>query len=144
MTSYNVVFDEKQYRAIADRAAKYYQEKAKSNIIPIITTDVFDAKEYTHIDLSDPKARTKAGVEHRTGDFADVIHEPTTIDLYSYSITLLIEPADIANYGQQLIADKKDAAIEKWTLDVDDAVFHGPKDDDGNQLAEGLIFQSSL
>jgi len=141
MTSYNVVFDEKQYRAIANKAAKYYQEKAKSDAIPLIQASVFDAKEYTHIDLSDLKANTKAGVEHRTGQFADVIHEPTTIDLYSYAMTLHIDPVDIANYGQQLIADKKDASIEKWILDVDDAVYHGPKDDNSNQLAEGLIGQ---
>jgi hypothetical protein len=146
MTNYNKVFEEKQYRAITARAAKYYQETAKSAAIPMIKTDVPDAKEYTYVTLQDPIV-TQGGLEwSEQGKLGVVSHDSATIKLFSQMMHLNIHNNDIANFGSQLIADKKDAKIQKFALDVDDAVFHGPKTTDnpntpGIQLAEGLIGQ---
>lgn len=141
MTNYNKVFEEKQYRSVTDKAAKYYQETAKSGVIPAITADVFDALEYTYVDLTDPQA-SHAGLDwYEKGRIADVIHEPTTYKLFSHMMFINIKNQDIAKYGDWLIADKKEASISKMVLDIDNAMFHGPKNDQGLQLAEGIIGQ---
>ena len=146
MTNYNKVFEEKQYRSVTTRAAKYYQENAKSAPIPLIKTDVFDAKEYTYVPLGDPIV-TQGGLEwSEQGKQAVVTHNSATIKLYSQMMHLNIRSNDIANFGPQLIADKKGVMIDKFALDVDDAQFHGPKATDnpntpGMQIAEGIIGQ---
>jgi len=146
MTNYNKVFEEKQYRSVTNKAAAYYQESAKSAAIPVIKTDVPDAKEYTYVQLQDPIV-TQGGLEwSEQGKLGVVTHDSATIKLYSQMMHLNIHNNDIANFGSQLIADKHDAKIKKFVLDIDDAVFHGPKTTDnpntpGMQIAEGLIGQ---
>jgi hypothetical protein len=146
MTNYNKVFEEKQYRAITSRAAKYYQETAKMNWLPVIKTDVPDAMEYTYVNLQDPIV-TQGGLEwSEQGKLGVVSHDSTTIKLYSQMMHLNIHNNDIAKFGSQLIADKHDAKIKKFVLDIDDSILHGPKATDnpntpGMQIAEGLIGQ---
>ena len=141
MTNYNVVFDEKQYREVAARAAKYYQETAKTSVIPKIYTTKPDALEYVYTDLTDPTGSHGELDWTAGGRAADVIHEPTTYYLDSLQLDIMIRKNDISNYGAQLIADKNDASIAKWALDWDYAMLHGVKNDASIQLREGLIGQ---
>ena len=146
MTNYNKVFEERQYRSVTTRAAKYFQEKAVTADIPLIKTDVFDAKEYTYVPLSDPIV-TQGGLEwSEEGKIAAVVHNSATIKLYSQMMHILTNNNDIANFGSQLMADKHAVMIDKFALDVDYANLHGPKTTDnpntpGMQIAEGLIGQ---
>ena len=146
MTNYNKVFEERQYRSVTNKAAKLYQEKAKMNFLPVIKTDVPDAKEYTYVKLGDPIV-TQGGLEwSEQGKLGVVTHDSATIKLYSQMMHLNIHNNDIANFGSQLIADKHSAKIEKFVLDIDDSILHGPKTTDnpntpGIQIAEGLIGQ---
>ena len=43
MTTYNEVFDEKQYRSVNKKAAKIYVDQAVSSVLPLITTEIWDA-----------------------------------------------------------------------------------------------------
>ena len=125
MANYNKVFEEKQYRAITSKAAKYYMESAKSIDVPLIKTDVPDAKEYTYVPLSDPNVSIGGLEWSEQGKRATTVHNSATIDLFSMMMHIVIDNNDIANFGSQLIADKKEAQIAKFASDVDDAVFHG-------------------
>lgn len=146
MTNYNAVFEEKQYRAITNKAARYYQESGKSGDIPLIKTDIPDALEYTYVTLQDPIV-TQGGLEwSEQGKLGVVSHDSATIKLYSQMMHINIDNNEIAKFGSQLIADKKDAKVRKFAMDVDDAEFHGPKSTDNPntpafQIAEGLIGQ---
>lgn len=141
MTNYNIVFEEKQYRAVAAKAAKYYQEKAKSIHIPLKQSDIPDALEYEWVSLTDPNASHGELEWSDVGRKGDVIHEPTTYKLCSIQCDIQIHKNDISKFGSQLIADKNEAILEKWALDVDNAAFHGAKNDMGLQLQEGIIGQ---
>lgn len=141
MTNYNTVFKQAQYQAVADRAAKYYYETAKSLPIPPIEATVPDAYEYRHTDLLTTTASYGSIDYTEEGRAADTIHEYTDIDLFAQELKIRFTRNEMIQMGSQLIADKRDAAIAKWALDVDNSNFHGPKNDQGIQLAEGLIGQ---
>lgn len=146
MTNYNKVFEEKQYRAITTRAAKYYMESGKTGVIPKIKTDVPDAKEYTYVPLSEPIV-SQGGLEWaEQGVKAVTLHNSATIKLYSNMMHIVIDNNDIANFGSQLIADKKEAEIAKFASDVDDSILHGTRFYDNPNVAalpfaQGLIGQ---
>ena len=125
MTNYNKVFEERQYRAITSKAAAYYQESAKSLDIPLIKTDVPDAKEYTYVPLSDPNVSIGGLEWAEQGKVATTVHNSATIDLASLMMHIVIDNNEIANFGSQLIADKKAVQIAKFASDVDDSIFHG-------------------
>ena len=146
MANYNKVFEEKQYRAITSRAAKYYQESAKTGDIPLIKTDVPDAKEYTYVPLSDPNVSIGGLEWSEQGKIATTVHNSATIDLFSHMMHIVIENNDIANFGSQLIADKKEAQIAKFALDVDDAILHGtrPYDPTNGTVSFGNIIRCQL
>jgi hypothetical protein len=141
MTTYNMVFRQEQYQSVADRAARYYQESGKSSVLPLVTTSSPDLYQYRYTDLLDPYASfaTMEYTEHAKR--GDVIHEYTDIDLFAQECHLFFSRNEVNQFGAALIADKRDAILAKWALDVDDAAFHGPKSEDGYQLAEGLIGQ---
>jgi len=141
MTNYNKVFEERQYRSVTSKAARYYQERAKMDVIPVIQTDVPDALEYTYVYLADPRSSHASLDWEDQGIVADVLHEPTTYDLYSQQMHIKIHNNDIAKYGESLIGDKKDASIAKWVLDIDNSMVHGPKNFNGTQMFEGFIGQ---
>lgn len=141
MTNYNTVLKQSQYQAVADRAAKYYQERAKSEKIPVVQTPEPDMMEYRHVDFLDPDA-SYASLEYpENGPQADVIHEYTDIQLFAQNCHIRISKNEMNKFGSVLLADKRDAQLAKWALDVDDAMFHGPKNAQDTQLAEGWIGQ---
>lgn len=150
MTTYDIAFDDNQYRAIASRAAKYYQEKAVTGDIPLIQADIPDARQYRYTYLGDPSA-SWSGVEWSAhGERGTVLSQYTDIDLFTDQLNLYFGLNEVNNYGEALIAQKKGAIIDKWALDVDYRNLHGPQagyggsavaSAPGTQLAEGLIGQ---
>ena len=159
MTYYNVAFEEKQYRAVANRAAKYFQDRCDSSIIPLIVSDVPDAYEYRYVNLLDPHA-SSAGLEWSAhGQKGTVVHNYSDYELYTQQLNLMFDLNERNKFGDALIADKRGALIDKWAIDVDLSAFHGPMASmglgidnptliaagtvkrPGSQLAEGLIGQ---
>ena len=141
MTNYNKVFDEKQYRSVSKKAALYYLERAKSAVLPLIVTDVPDAKEYTHPYFAEASGVT-GGIEWNENERKmSVRHTYETYKLPRISGEIQINNADIANFGPYLIADKHEAEIAELVYEIDYAAFHGAKNDQGYQLQEGLIGQ---
>jgi hypothetical protein len=141
MVDYNYVLAEKHYRSVPERAAKYYQETAKTTDIPTITPDIPDCKEYTWVSFTDPQAGHATLEWSGQGKIGDVMHTSTTYKLLGQELHLQFPFSEIQNLGSALIADKRDAIIAKYALDIDDSFFHGPKSDAGIQMQEGLIGQ---
>ena len=141
MTNYNRVFDEKQYRSVNKKAALYYLERAKSAVLPLIVTDVPDAKEYVHPYFAEASGVT-GGIEWSENERKmSVRHTYETYKLPRISGEIQIKNSDIANYGPYLIADKHEAEIAELVYEIDYAAFHGAKNDQGYQLQEGIIGQ---
>jgi len=141
MTYYNRVFDQKQYLSVNQRAAKYYLERAKSAVLPLIQTDVPDAKQYLHPVFAEATGVT-GGLEFaEQGRKMNVRTNYATYELPRIQGIIQIRNQDIANFGSQLIADKHDAEISELVYEIDKAAFHGAKNDQGIQLQEGLIGQ---
>ena len=141
MTYYNIAFEEKQYRSIANRAAKYYQESGKSGVLPLVTADVPDAYEYRYTSLSDPFASAAGSDWSAKARKGSAISNYADIDLFTQQMNLFFDINEINKFGSSLIADKRGAIVDKWAVDVDNAAFHGPKNQNGIQLAEGLLGQ---
>jgi len=140
MTTYQMVFKQAQYQSVADKAAKYYQETAKSFPIPVVDADP-GMLEYRHTDFLDPEA-SYGGLDYtEEGRAATTIHEYTDIQLFVQECKLRFSANEMRIFGAALIGDKRDVQLAKWALDVDDAMFHGPKNEASIQLAEGLIGQ---
>lgn len=154
MTYYDVAFEEKQYRAVANKAAKYYQDYCDSSVIPLVQSDVPDAYEYRYVNLLDPYASWAGSDWSAKWDRGKVLHNYTDFDLFTQQMNLYFDLNERNKFGDALIADKRAALIDKWAIDVDDAAFHGPHApygvarvpgttyySGGTQLAEGLIGQ---
>ena len=141
MTYYNAVFDEKQYRSVTKKAKSYFLETAKSAAIPLIITEVPDAKEYVHVIFAEATG-TSSGLEWvEAGEKMNVRHNYATYTLPTYQGLIQIRNQDIANFGESLIADKHAAEIEELVHRVDEGQFHGPINDLGLQIMHGLIGQ---
>jgi len=146
MTNYDVAFEEKQYRSVASRAAKYYQDSCDTSFIPLVVADVPDAYEYRYTYLTDPRASWAGHEWSEGGPRGTVLHDYTDIHLYTQQLNLYFNMNDYNKWGDSLIADKRGALIDKWAIDVDQAAIHGPKFVGGltlagTQLVEGLIGQ---
>ena len=141
MTYYNRVFDQKQYLSVNQRAAQYYLERAKSAVLPLIQTDVPDAKQYLHPVFAEATGVTGGLEFSEQGRKMNVRTNYATYELPRIQGIIQIRNQDIANFGSQLIADKHDAEISELVYEIDKAAFHGAKNDQGIQLQEGLIGQ---
>jgi len=138
-TYYNAVFDEKQYRSVTKKAANYFLETAKSAAIPLIITEVPDAKQYTHVVFAEATGVT-AGLEwEEQGRKMNVRSNYEIFNLPRYQGIIQIRNQDIANFGESLIGDKHSAEIEELVKEIDDGMFHGPKNDNGIKLQQGLL-----
>lgn len=152
MTTYNIAFEQEQYQAVANRAAKLYQNAAVLGQIPLIPTDVPDAYSFRYVYLGDPIASFSGIDWSAKGERGKVLHQYTDYDLYTEQMNLYFDLNEKNKFGESLIADKRGAIIDKWALNVDYRGFHGPKagygasgaatgETAGTQLAEGLIGQ---
>lgn len=141
MTTYNEVFDEKQYRSVNLKAAAKYLDLDITAALPLITTDVFDAYEYLH-PILDEATGVVEGIDYVEGQRKmNVRHEHEVIELFVTQGEIQIRNQDLWKYGEALISDKFDAKIEYLVKRVDDGILHGPKNDGGIQIAEGILGQ---
>lgn len=133
MVTYNTYLEEKQYRAISAKAAKYYQDMDITADIPVITTEKPDAREYRWTVLKDPKASRGVVDWSPTGFKADVQPGYTDYKLNGVQMDLFIPTSQINQmYGERLLADMKEAMVAKWAVDVDDTLVSGNFDESGN------------
>lgn len=151
MTTYNITFDESEYRANAKRVAKYYQAKAMGAGLPSIQTDLLDAYKYRYTYFSDPVAGN-AGYEWSPhGMKGSVMTQYTDYDLYTNQLDMYYNLNDTNRQGASLVDQRKKVIYDKWILNVDWEDWHGPHASyggssgtsysAGTQLAEGLIGQ---
>lgn len=159
MVTYNTVLEDRQYREVAKRAARYYQERAKMVDLPMIKTDIPDAEYYRWVRLTDPRIAAEedpaiinvgpatGGVEQweEAGDLADVQHGYNDYALGSIQMNLKIINANINQFfGTTLLADKRDALIAKFAVDVDDGLIKGIFDRTGQvQIVNGYQGQAT-
>ena len=146
MTTYNIVFNESEYRANAKRVAAYYQAKAMGAGIPMIQADPFDAYSYRYTYFSDPKAGSAGNEWSPHGLKGTVMTQYTDYDLYTNQLDMFYDLNDINKQGASLIDQRKKVIYDKWILNVDYDDWHGPNarlgtPNRGIQLAEGLIGQ---
>ncbi|MCP3685849.1 MAG: hypothetical protein GY861_24635 [bacterium] len=143
MTSYDIALRENQYRSVAKRIARYYQESAKGADIPVVLTDSPDMLEYRYSNFVNAGLNASgAGTDFReAGIKASLVSNYTDIALFAHQLNLTFTDREINSLGSKTIADKRDALLHKFAMEVDDATFHGPKNDNGMQLLEGLIGQ---
>jgi len=149
MTTYDTVFEDRQYFAIARRAAKYFEETAKSYPIPMILTDEPDALKYRHTLFLETHATQ--GIADKWSPQGEKAWTPHGYDDYylgGKEMHLHIAKSDINHYKDKgLLADKHDAAIKKFALDVDLMNFVGNYRDEGDRDAYfdsgGLINQGT-
>ena len=125
--TYNKVFEDAQYRGISKKIAQYFQEAEKSSLIPFITPDVPDALQYRHIKLS--KSKVSEGItEDWSPQGFKAVTEHGFIDftLTAREMHLTIPKKDINNYNDRnILADKYNAQIKQFALDVDYINFIG-------------------
>ena len=152
MTTYNTIFEDRQYREVAKTAARLYQEKAKLVDLPMIKTTLPDALTYTHTRLTDPRIAAEedpaiinigiatGGVAEweEEGDLGDIQHGYDDFAMGSVQMNLLIKNTNINQFvGANLIADKRAALIAKFALDVDRGCFNGFYDRTGQVKIAG-------
>lgn len=159
MVTYNTVLEDRQYREISKRAARYYQEKGKMVDLPLIKTEIPDADQYRWVRLTDPRIAAEedpdiinvgpatGGVREweESGDLADIQHGYTDYSLGSIQMNLKIINSNINQFvGPNLLADKRDALIAKFAVDVDDGLMKGIYDRTGQVLlASGYQAQAT-
>jgi len=149
MVTYGTVFEDRQYIAIARRAAKYFEEEAKSYDIPLIIADGPDDLYYRHTLFLETKATQ--GIADKwspQGEKAWTPHGYTDFYLGGKEMHLHIPKGTINHYNDRnLLADKHDAAIKKFALDVDLMNFIGNyRDQDDRDTyfdAGGLLNQAT-
>jgi len=156
MVTYNTVLEDRQYREVSQRAAKYYQQKAVMAELPLRKTTIPDALQYRWTRLTDPQiagqdARNAppatGGVEQweEEGDLADTQHGYNDYTLAGIQMNLKIMNENINQFvGPNLLADKREAEISKFALDVDQGLIKGIYDRTGTVLlASGYQTQAT-
>lgn len=159
MVTYNTVLEDRQYREISKRAARYYQERGKMVDLPLIKSQIPDADQYRWVRLTDPRIAAEedpdiinvgpatGGVREweESGDLADIQHGYTDYTLGSIQMNLKIINSNINQFvGSNLLADKRDALIAKFAVDVDDGLMKGIYDRTGQVLlASGYQAQAT-
>lgn len=159
MVTYNTVLEDRQYREVAKRAARYYQERAKMVDLPMIKTSIPDAEYYRWTRLTDPRIAAEedptiinvgpagGGVEQweEAGDLADIQHGYVDYPLGSIQMNLKIINSNINQFvGTNLLADKRDALIAKFAVNVDDGLIKGIYDRTGQvQIVDGYQGQAT-
>jgi len=134
MVTYNTVLEDRQYREVAKKAARFYQERAKMVDLPLRKAEIPDAESYRWTQLTDPRIAGEnqdiatGGVSEweEEGDLADIQHGFTDYDLAGIQMNLKIMNTNINQFtSANLLADKKEAKIAKFAVDVDDGLIKG-------------------
>ena len=157
MVTYNTALEQRQYMAIALKASKYYLEKTAMAPLPLIQTPVPHVKQYRWTRLTEPYIAAEdmvanvatGGLEAEEfpedGPLGDVQHGYTDYHLGSVNMFLKVAHADIPQFiGPNLLADKREAIIEKFAFDVDEGLIRGFYDRTGKVLiASGYQAQAT-
>ena len=155
--TYNTAFEQRQYMAIALKASKYYLEKGAMAPLPLRTTEVPHVKKYRWTRLTKPYIAAEDTVANvatggleaeefaEDGPLGDVQHGFNDYDLGSIAMFLKVKNANIPQFvGPNLLADKREALIEKFALDVDTGTIRGIYDRTGKVLiASGYQAQAT-
>ena len=144
MVTWNTAFEQRQYMAISLKAAKFYLEKAAMMALPLKKTPVPHVKKFRWTRLTKPYIAAEDTVANvatggleaeefpEAGPLADIQHGYTDYDLASINMMLKVKNSNIPQFvGANLIADKREAIIEKFALDVDEGLIRGIYDRTG-------------
>ena len=145
--TWNKAFEQRQYMAISLKAAKYYLEKAGFASLPLIKSPIPHAIQYRWTRLGVPYIAAEDSVANvATGgkaaeqwdedpDLGDVQHGYQDYNLGSIQMALKVMNSNIPQFiGTNLLADKREALIEKFALDVDEGMIRGIYDRTGKVL----------
>ncbi len=163
MVTYNTAFEQRQYMAITLKASKFYLENAAMMALPLKKTPIPHVKKFRWIRLTKPYIAAEdslggaptagslatGGLEAEefpeAGALADIQHGYTDYDLASIMMFLKVKNSNIAQFvGSNLIADKREAIIEKFALDVDNGTIRGIYDRTGKvQIVNGYQGQAT-
>ena len=155
--TWNKALEQRQYMAITLKAAKFYLEKASMMALPLIKTPVPYVKKYRWVRLGKPYIAAEDSVANvatggleaeefpEDGPLGDVQHGYQDYDLASINMFLKVKKANIPQFiGPNLLADKREAIIEKFALDVDEGIIRGIYDRTGKVLlASGYQAQAT-
>lgn len=155
--TYNTALEQRQYMAIALKASKYYLEKTAMAPLPLKKTKVPHVKKYRWTRLTKPYIAAEdteadvatGGLEAEEfpedGPLGDVQHGFQDYDLGSINMFLKVKNANIPQFiGPNLLADKREAIIEKFAFDVDLGLIRGIYDRTGKVLiASGYQAQAT-
>ena len=141
MTTYGIAFEESQYLSVASRAAKYQQDNLEADFLPLISDVKFDSYEYRWTKLEDPFASYAGSDWSPHGRKGQTQFQHTDYDLFTQQMNLYFGINEYNKFGEQLIADMRGAIVDKWAEDVNDAIMHGPVNQNGIKLAQGIIGQ---
>lgn len=161
VVTYNTALEQRQYMAIALKASKYYLEKTAMAPLPLKKTPVPHVKQYRWTRLTEPYIAAEDTVGPTTGALAtggleaeefaedgplgDVQHGYNDYSLGSIAMFLKLKNANIPQFiGANLLADKREAIIEKFVFDVDNGLIRGIYDRTGKVLiASGYQAQAT-
>jgi hypothetical protein len=143
--------------AISLKAAKFYLEKAAMMPLPLKKTQIPHVKKFRWTRLTEPYIAAEDNVANvatgsheaeewsEDGPLADVQHGHQDYDLGSVSMYLSVKKSNIPQFvGSNLIADKREAIIEKFALDVDTGLIRGFYDRTGKvKVASGYQDQAT-
>lgn len=155
--TYNTALEQRQYMAISLKASKYYLEKTAMAPLPLKQTPVPHVKKFRWTRLTKPYIAAEDTVANvatggleaeefaEDGPLADVQHGYQDYDLASIAMFLKVKNSNIPQFiGPNLLADKKEAKIEKFAFDVDEGLIRGIYDRTGKVLlASGYQAQAT-
>ena len=155
--TYNTALEQRQYMAISLKAAKFYLENAAMMALPLKKTPVPHVKKFRWVRLTEPyiaaedtvAAVATGGLEAEEfaedGPLGDVQHGFQDYDLGSIAMFLKVKNSNIPQFiGPNLLADKREALIEKFAKDVDTGLIRGIFDRTGKvELVSGYQGQAT-
>lgn len=157
VVTYNTALEQRQYMAIALKASKYYLEKTAMAPLPLKQTPVPHVKQYRWTRLTKPYIAAEDTVANvatggleaeefpEDGPLGDVQHGYQDYNLGSINMFLKVKKANIPQFiGPNLLADKREAIIEKFAFDVDEGLIRGIYDRTGKvQIVNGYQGQAT-
>lgn len=139
--TYGTVFAENQYIDIATSAAKYFRETAKGAGIPLIETKVRDQMQYRHRVEGNVKVSYGTHQWNSKGTKAKSKFGYEDFNLEAIEMELFIPNGDLNLYNSEnYLSEAYDQQIRRWIADIDDSIFHGILDENGDaHLNEGIL-----
>ncbi len=155
--TYNTALEQRQYMAISLKASKFYLEKTAMAPLPLKRTPIPHVKQFRWKRLAKPYIAAEDTVANvatggleaeefaEDGPLGDVQHGYQDYNLGSIAMFLKVKNSNIPQFiGPNLLADKREAIIEKFAFDVDEGLIRGIYDRTGKVLiASGYQAQAT-